>query len=366
MATAVYMSLDPTPQRRWSLAVRTYRKCARDSLWDMPRWTVAMLDAVAERFRLTYDLKRKLADMSRVWGTSDDVAHMRYVEKCKRAGAKGNLQRLKNREKRIKRAKSLLARYAGEVGVITKVARKMGVTRQTISNYVDIIHTRHMEMLRQKVEKARRKRVAKRVIKPSTRVFNTSLLTKDSLLNFNPLKEKTTKNGSVLMKCMPHRWEVEKWLPIIKDSDPNINELTCLNCGRVLRAADTSFDMQVNMARSIARSLYSGDEYDEVFASVMTWFATKHSTVSITKDTRMSKNEVTRYCDLIRSLLKEVGYTVWDLSIVDSEQGRMLHALVFKDGIIGGMNVELSVINGKIVDAVKSVFDDLLPPIKGS
>ena len=105
--------------------------------------------------------------MSPVWGTSKDTAHTRYVARCKRAGAKGNTQRLKNREKRITRGKGLLARYAGKVGCITKVARKMGISRQTIHNYVNIIRERHMEMLRRKLEKARRKRAAKVSNKPS-------------------------------------------------------------------------------------------------------------------------------------------------------------------------------------------------------
>ena len=129
MGTALSMSLEPTPYRRFQLALRIYRASASDPLWVMPQYRVARLDAVAVRFDLSYELKRKLEQWGQVWGTSEDVAHRRYLERCKRVGAKGNVQRRQNRERRIKQAKLLLVRYAGN---ITKVARRMEVTRQTV------------------------------------------------------------------------------------------------------------------------------------------------------------------------------------------------------------------------------------------
>ena len=76
------------------------------------------------------------------------------------------------------------------------------------------------------------------------------------------------------MKCRPHRWNIEDWLPLFKgnrveDSDP---EIWCLDCGRVLAVRDTTLNMRASIANGIAKRFLGGDEYDEVYESVNEYF----------------------------------------------------------------------------------------------
>ena len=73
-------------------------------------------------------------------------------------------------------------------------------------------------------------------------------------------------------KCSPHRWNVEKWLPIIRNSDITVPEMECLNCGRVLAVADTSPNMRASIAEGIAKRFCEGDEYAEVHDAVTKYF----------------------------------------------------------------------------------------------
>ena len=73
-------------------------------------------------------------------------------------------------------------------------------------------------------------------------------------------------------RCNPHRWDVEKWLPIRQGADIETALMTCLNCGRELRAEDTSPNMRASIAHGIATRLYEGDEYEEVYRAVSEWF----------------------------------------------------------------------------------------------
>ena len=75
------------------------------------------------------------------------------------------------------------------------------------------------------------------------------------------------------MKCRTHRWNVEKWLPIYKGADISVPEITCTICGRVLAVQDTSPNMRASITEGIARRLFEGDEYSEVFDSVMECWA---------------------------------------------------------------------------------------------
>ena len=77
------------------------------------------------------------------------------------------------------------------------------------------------------------------------------------------------------MKCRPHRWNIEDWLPLcgnpVEESYPEIWCLN-LNCGRVLAVQDTSLDMRASIADGIAKRFCEGDEYDEVYNSVNEYF----------------------------------------------------------------------------------------------
>ena len=74
-------------------------------------------------------------------------------------------------------------------------------------------------------------------------------------------------------RCKPHRWDVEKWLPIIEDTDISIPKLTCLRCGRELHVIDTTSNSRAKIAHSIATRLYEGDEYSEVYDAVGKYFS---------------------------------------------------------------------------------------------
>ena len=75
--------------------------------------------------------------------------------------------------------------------------------------------------------------------------------------------------------CKFHRWDHENWLPLIQGSKPeDYPAMTCQTCGRVLAVMDTSPNMRASIATSIASRLKGGDEYDEVFSSVMAYFNT--------------------------------------------------------------------------------------------
>ena len=74
------------------------------------------------------------------------------------------------------------------------------------------------------------------------------------------------------MQCRPHRWNVEDWLPLYRNSRPDDHDsIRCLNCGRELHILDTSPNMRASIAEGIARRLHEGDEYDEVLESVHDW-----------------------------------------------------------------------------------------------
>ena len=74
-------------------------------------------------------------------------------------------------------------------------------------------------------------------------------------------------------KCRPHIWNYEDWLPIVEGSKPEANEaMTCLRCGRILAVMDTSQNMRSAIAHSLASRIYDGDEYSEVYDSVMDYF----------------------------------------------------------------------------------------------
>ena len=75
------------------------------------------------------------------------------------------------------------------------------------------------------------------------------------------------------MKCRPHVWNVEKWLPLYKGADIGLPEITCTTCGRVLAVRDTTPNMRASITHGIASRLYEGDEYDEVQDAVLEYFA---------------------------------------------------------------------------------------------
>ena len=75
------------------------------------------------------------------------------------------------------------------------------------------------------------------------------------------------------MKCRPHVWNVEKWLPIFKGADITVPEIECLNCGRVLHVRDTSPNMRASICEGIASRLFEGDEYEEVQDAVSQYFS---------------------------------------------------------------------------------------------
>lgn len=80
----------------------------------------------------------------------------------------------------------------------------------------------------------------------------------------------TTETGKP--KCRPHRWDVEKWLPLYKDANIEQPFMTCLECGRELRVIDTSPNMRSAIAHAIASRLYEGDKYDGVRDAVISYF----------------------------------------------------------------------------------------------
>ena len=73
-------------------------------------------------------------------------------------------------------------------------------------------------------------------------------------------------------RCTRHRWDVEKWLPVIVGADIETPHITCLNCGRTLEAKDTSPNMRAAIADGIAKNIYAGDEYGEVHHAVYQYF----------------------------------------------------------------------------------------------
>ena len=79
------------------------------------------------------------------------------------------------------------------------------------------------------------------------------------------------------MKCRPHRWNIEDWLPLLKANrvEETYPEIWCLNlnCGRVLAVRDTTPSMRASIADGIAKRFCEGDEYDEVYESVNEYFA---------------------------------------------------------------------------------------------
>ena len=76
-----------------------------------------------------------------------------------------------------------------------------------------------------------------------------------------------------ISKCRPHSWNYEKWLPIVQGSLPEAHEaMTCKRCGRVLAVKDTSQVMRGAIAHSLASRIYDGDEYSEVYDSVVEYF----------------------------------------------------------------------------------------------
>ena len=76
-----------------------------------------------------------------------------------------------------------------------------------------------------------------------------------------------------MAKCNPHVWDCQNWLPIIRDTDPAAYpEMTCRNCGRKLAARDTTPNQRGSIAQAIATRMYDGDEYAEVYDSVIEYF----------------------------------------------------------------------------------------------
>ena len=73
-------------------------------------------------------------------------------------------------------------------------------------------------------------------------------------------------------RCNPHRWDYERWLPLFQGADIDTQQMTCLNCGRELRAEDTSPNMRASIANGLASRVLGGDEYEEVHTAVMEWF----------------------------------------------------------------------------------------------
>ena len=75
------------------------------------------------------------------------------------------------------------------------------------------------------------------------------------------------------MKCQPHRWNVEQWLPLygnpVEETAP---EIKCLNCGRVLAVREMTQNMQSSITAGLASRLFRGERYDEVTQSVREYF----------------------------------------------------------------------------------------------
>ena len=76
------------------------------------------------------------------------------------------------------------------------------------------------------------------------------------------------------MKCRPHRWNIEDWLPLYKSNsvEKSYPEIWCVDCGRVLAVRDTTPNMRASISDGIAKRLYDGDEYSEVYNSVNEYF----------------------------------------------------------------------------------------------
>ena len=75
------------------------------------------------------------------------------------------------------------------------------------------------------------------------------------------------------MKCRPHRWNIEDWLPLYgKPVEKSYPEIWCLDCGRVLAVRDMTLNMRASIANGIAKRVFDGDEYDEVYESVNEYF----------------------------------------------------------------------------------------------
>ena len=76
-----------------------------------------------------------------------------------------------------------------------------------------------------------------------------------------------------MAKCKPHIWDYENWLPLMKGSEPtNYPAMTCRNCGRIYPVAGIPRYRRDSIAHSIARRIFSGDEYAEVFDAVQDYF----------------------------------------------------------------------------------------------
>ena len=75
------------------------------------------------------------------------------------------------------------------------------------------------------------------------------------------------------MKCRPHVWNYQEWLPIIRGSEPEKHDsIRCMNCGRVLFIKDMYPNQMFSIAHSIASRVYGGDEYSEVHESAWQFF----------------------------------------------------------------------------------------------
>lgn len=78
-----------------------------------------------------------------------------------------------------------------------------------------------------------------------------------------------------MIRCRPHRWNVEDWLPLWREvgaTPDDHDSIRCVNCGRVLRVEETSANQRSSIAGAIASRLFCGDEYSEVYDAVMEFF----------------------------------------------------------------------------------------------
>ena len=95
-------------------------------------------------------------------------------------------------------------------------------------------------------------------------------------------------------KCRPHTWNIEDWLPLYASAKkPPHSEIKCTVCGRVLALRDMSPNIKASIANGIARHLYEGDEYDEVYDA-----ACEETCV-------MARNDATGFGEQIDAELKE-------------------------------------------------------------
>ena len=75
------------------------------------------------------------------------------------------------------------------------------------------------------------------------------------------------------MKCSPHLWNVEEWLPLYgKPVEKSYPEIWCLECGRVLAVRDMTPNMQASITHGIASRLFDGERYSEVAKAVREYF----------------------------------------------------------------------------------------------